>query len=115
MQQSFVVGVLSVFAKVSVSPNAGGLPGTDQAEKVISGLMFWAGGSRGFLREGGERPLAPFPRDGPRRGRRDHRPPNHRRPTGALGCGGGANGGQVLLSRASTSGAGSESASRCPS
>ena len=40
--QPFVVGVVSVFAKVSVSPNAGGLPGTDQAEKVISGLMFWA-------------------------------------------------------------------------
>jgi NhaP-type Na+/H+ or K+/H+ antiporter len=31
-----------VFAKVSVSPNTGGLPGTDQGEKVISGVMFSA-------------------------------------------------------------------------
>jgi hypothetical protein len=38
---SLVVGALSVFAKVSISPNSGGLPGTNQAEKVISGLMFW--------------------------------------------------------------------------
>ena len=37
----FVVGVLNVFAKVSISPNSGGLPGTSEAEKVISGLMFW--------------------------------------------------------------------------
>jgi hypothetical protein len=36
-----VPGVLNLFARVSVTPNAGGLPGTDQAEKVISGLMFW--------------------------------------------------------------------------
>jgi hypothetical protein len=36
-----VVGVLSVFAKVSISPSSGGLPGTSEAEKVISGLMFW--------------------------------------------------------------------------
>src|SRR3954454_4702069 len=39
--QPLVVGLLNVFAKVSVSPNSGGLPGTNQAEKVISGLMFW--------------------------------------------------------------------------
>jgi hypothetical protein len=39
--QPFVVGFLSVFARVSVSPNSSGLPGTNQAEKVISGLMFW--------------------------------------------------------------------------
>ncbi len=39
--ESFVVGVLNVFAKVSISPHSSGLPGTDQAEKVISGLMFW--------------------------------------------------------------------------
>ena len=32
-----VVGVLNVFAKFSLSPNSGGLPGTNQAEKVISG------------------------------------------------------------------------------
>jgi NhaP-type Na+/H+ or K+/H+ antiporter len=31
-----------VFAKVSVSPNTGGLPGTDQGEEVISGVMFSA-------------------------------------------------------------------------
>jgi hypothetical protein len=39
--QVFGVGVLSVFAKLSISPNAGGLPGTSQVERVISGLMFW--------------------------------------------------------------------------
>jgi hypothetical protein len=36
----FVVGVLKVFVKVSISPSSGGLPGTSEAEKVISGLMF---------------------------------------------------------------------------
>jgi hypothetical protein len=38
--QPLVVSVLSVFAKLSISPNAGGLPGTSQVERVISGLMF---------------------------------------------------------------------------
>jgi hypothetical protein len=33
-----VVGVLNVFAKVSLSPTSGGLPGTNEAEKVISDL-----------------------------------------------------------------------------
>lgn len=37
----FVVGVLNVFAKVSISLSSSGLPGTSEAEKVISGLMFW--------------------------------------------------------------------------
>ena len=39
--EPLAIGFLSVFARVSVSPNSGGLPGTNQAEKVISGLMFW--------------------------------------------------------------------------
>jgi Family of unknown function (DUF6112)/Type IV secretion system pilin len=38
--EPFAIGFLNVFARVSVSPNSGGLPGTNQAEKVISGLMF---------------------------------------------------------------------------
>jgi hypothetical protein len=36
----FAIGFHNVFARVSVSPNSGGLPGTNQAEKVISGLSF---------------------------------------------------------------------------
>jgi hypothetical protein len=36
-----VIGVLNVFAKVSISPSSGGLPGTSEAQKVISDLMFW--------------------------------------------------------------------------
>ena len=37
----FLIGLLNVFAKVLIRPNSGGLPGTNEAEKVISGLMFW--------------------------------------------------------------------------
>jgi Family of unknown function (DUF6112)/Type IV secretion system pilin len=38
---SLPLAVFSVIADVSISPSPHGLPGTNQAEKVISGLMFW--------------------------------------------------------------------------